>query len=300
MRAGGRVRSITLMLLGGVSRIERMPPRWTNEALMAAAGPAVSLLLGGLLLLAERVVHQADLHVALFYLAWLNVVLGVFNLLPAFPMDGGRVLRALLAGRLGMTRATRIAATVGRVGAVMLGLLGALNGSFMLMLIAIFLYTGASYEERAHELHELIAPMRVTELMAAPAPSVRLDDTLGDAAERMRRASRLDVIVVDAAGLPVGVLRSGELADRDAVQRAMTRVDAIGDRFAPAVIARPDEKAEVALERARERGVDHVIVVAPTPSGPTVVGLIGPSDVEHAVALRSPSRRSRWRPVHGT
>ena len=121
-------REITLMMLGGVSQMERLPKRPRDEALMAAAGPAMSVVIGLVLLAIEQVVRAPDPHIGVFYLARLNLLLAVFNLLPAFPMDGGRVLRALLASRLGMVRATRAAATVGKVAAVLLAILGALGG----------------------------------------------------------------------------------------------------------------------------------------------------------------------------
>jgi Zn-dependent protease len=102
LRFGGSVRSITLMLVGGVSQMSQIPRRPSQEALMAAVGPATSLGLGGLLYVAYAASRGArpDVQMALFDLAAMNLTLGLFNLLPAFPMDGGRVLRAVLASRM--------------------------------------------------------------------------------------------------------------------------------------------------------------------------------------------------------
>lgn len=123
LRRGGTVRSITLMMVGGVSELTEAPPRPRDEALMAAVGPLTSILLAVLLggatwLLQE--VRSFNLQFAFFYMASLNLFLGVFNLLPAFPMDGGRIVRASLAGRLGMVRATQVASWLGRGFAVLL------------------------------------------------------------------------------------------------------------------------------------------------------------------------------------
>jgi Zn-dependent protease len=117
---GGKVRDITLMLLGGISHFERVPERPATEALVAAAGPVTSLLVGGILLAILHAVGHgpSDARLGLLYLASLNLVLGLFNLLPAFPMDGGRLLRAALATGMGRARATAIAARVGMALAV--------------------------------------------------------------------------------------------------------------------------------------------------------------------------------------
>ncbi|HZI06784.1 MAG TPA: site-2 protease family protein, partial [Archangium sp.] len=116
LRKGGEVSDITLLMIGGVSRITRMPEGPRHEALMALAGPVTSLVLGGLFLGVHGLLEGArsfNLRFAFFYLGSLNIFLGIFNLLPAFPMDGGRILRALLTGRLGRVRATQTAGLIG-------------------------------------------------------------------------------------------------------------------------------------------------------------------------------------------
>src|SRR5688572_13752197 len=143
LRAGGRVREITLMLLGGVTQVEHLPQRPRTEAVMAAAGPLTSIALGLLLIGGLRLPLPADLHLGVFYLAQLNFVLGIFNLLPAFPMDGGRILRALLTLRVGALRATRAAAWIGKAAAIAFGLWALAGGGLFMVLLALFLYTGA-------------------------------------------------------------------------------------------------------------------------------------------------------------
>jgi Zn-dependent protease/CBS domain-containing protein len=296
VRAGGQVRAITLMMLGGVSEVERLPKRPRNEALMAAAGPLMSFAIAGVLFGLERLIPTPAARIDLFYLARLNVVLGVFNLLPAFPMDGGRILRALLAGRLGMARATRIAATVGKAAAIAFAIIGALGGSVMLMLIALFLFTGATFEMRAHEVSEALRQLRVGELMAAPAPTIDLYDTVAEAFDRMRRSSRLDLVVIEPGYGPRGVVHASDLAQVNERERPAVRLADLGPKvLSPFMIARPDEPAGDALERARGRGAAYLIVVDPAAPDASAVGIVGPAEVEHVFALRSIGARRRPR-----
>ena len=301
IRLGGRVREITLMMLGGVSQMERLPKRPRHEAWMAAAGPATSIVIGLGLLALERVIHAPDPRIGVFYLARLNLILAGFNLIPAFPMDGGRILRALLAGRLGMVRATRIAATVGKIAAVLFAIIGVLGGSVWLMLIALFLFAGAGIELHAYEVREALAHLRVGDLMATPAPVIGLDNTVFEALDRMRETSRLDLVVLDVGARPIGVVGAAELAGMPESQRAAVRLADLRERIAPSVIvATPDEPAQQALERASRTGATHLLVIAEPPMdalGPR--GVVGPGELEHAFLLRSLTdrRRSRWSPI---
>lgn len=146
LKNGIKVRSITLMMLGGVSQIESEDP--AHEAWMAFAGPLMSFGIAlGSYAVYRLLPAPAEVGVALLAFAITNAILGVFNLLPAFPMDGGRVLRGLLSGRLGRDRATRIATGIGKVMAVILGLVALVSFNPILVLIAAFIYMGASAEQ---------------------------------------------------------------------------------------------------------------------------------------------------------
>ena len=151
LRKGGRVRDITLLMIGGVSQISQMPRESKDEAMMAFIGPLVSIVLGialyGLHAVSGGVSFAAQF--GLFYVAGLNLFLGLFNLLPAFPMDGGRILRALLSPRVGAVRATRIAATIGKVFAGLFCAWGLFSFNLLLVLIGFFVFVGAQSEQRA-------------------------------------------------------------------------------------------------------------------------------------------------------
>ena len=148
---GCRVREITLMLIGGAAKMERIPEKPLDEFLMALAGPAVSFVLGlagwflGVKMTFLPSVKDFGVNVVQI-LGIINIGLLLFNLLPSFPMDGGRVLRAVLSPKLGRVKATFIAARVGRIIAVLFGIKGLLSGNFVLLFIAFFIYTAAGQE----------------------------------------------------------------------------------------------------------------------------------------------------------
>ena len=290
IRAGGRVHDITLMLLGGVSRIERMPPGKGTEALMAAAGPATSLALGAALLALHGMAPSgaADVHLGLFYLGQINLVLGVFNLVPAFPMDGGRVLRALLAIWLGRLRATRAATLVGKTLAVAMALFGVWTGNYLLLLIAIFVYAGAGQELRAEETRQALEGLQVGDLMLRAPPAVQLDAPVAILPARMRAAGSMELVVVDEAHRPVGVVRAQDLLRLSPEQQATLEVGDLGPRLSPAaVLATPNEPATEALDRAQDLGADYVIAVErDSLHAPFMVGLVRRRELEQALLLR--------------
>lgn len=149
---GALVEDILLMPLGGATRTTRFPARPADELAMVGVGPLTSLALaGGAALLASLMdiaLLPVDVHhgALLARITWLNLLLGIFNLLPIFPMDGGRVLHALLAFRLGRVRATLVAARIGMTLAVALGGVGLLMRNLWLVVIAWFLFAGARTE----------------------------------------------------------------------------------------------------------------------------------------------------------
>lgn len=152
IRKGCHVREIMLLPIGGVAKMTHIPTRPMDEALLAFAGPAVSLLLAlfcrsaGKLILSSGLVQLAVLF---FVLSAINMALFLFNLLPSFPMDGGRIFRAFMTPRIGRLKATALAARIGRIMAVAGGIWGLFHGNILLIVIAIFIYQAAGAEYRA-------------------------------------------------------------------------------------------------------------------------------------------------------
>ena len=154
---GISIKSITLYFFGGVAAMEEIPRNPRLELQMAFAGPAVSGMVGlisvylaGPLPLLQ--VKAIALAIMLWTLGIMNLILMVFNLLPAFPMDGGRLLRAWFATRMPYIRATRSAAGIGKMFAILMFVLGLFSFNFMLLFVAFFVYVGASEEEKATEI----------------------------------------------------------------------------------------------------------------------------------------------------
>lgn len=143
---GAKVRGITLMMLGGISEVERIPERPYAEFKLAIIGPIVSLALAGLLHWGSQATSSPDLFLFCFWLGRANLVLAIFNLLPAFPLDGGRALRSLIAAKKGHVRATQTSVKISQVFAWIFGILGFLQFNFLLMLIAFFIYATAQSE----------------------------------------------------------------------------------------------------------------------------------------------------------
>lgn len=216
-RFGIRTRDITLLPIGGVAHLERIPAIPKHELLIALAGPAVNIALA-LLLLAALFFATGVLAIpgfALFggpwllNLIWINVGLAAFNLLPAFPMDGGRVLRALLAMRIPYVRATDIAAQIGQGMAWVFGFIG-LFFNPLLILIALFIWIGAAHEARFVQTTSILSGLPVERVMVREFGTLSPDDTLARAVEHVLAGYQHDFPVVESGKL-VGILTRSAL-----------------------------------------------------------------------------------------
>jgi Zn-dependent protease/CBS domain-containing protein len=208
---------VTLLPIGGVARLERIPETPREEFLIAIAGPAVNVAIALVLAVAGanlRIEHLATVESAsvpmVDRLAAVNLFLAAFNMIPAFPMDGGRVLRALLAHRLGFVRATRVAAAIGQGVAFALGFLG-LFGNPILIFIAIFVYLAAASEAHLVALRAVSHDLPVSAAMITQFASLAPDAHVNEAVETVLHTSQTEFPVVDAAGRAVGVLGRTDL-----------------------------------------------------------------------------------------
>ncbi len=244
-RFGVRTPDVILLPIGGVARLERIPDEPRQELLIALAGPAVTLalvlLLYGLLALSGDVPRLGELDPDgpfLETLARVNLYLLVFNLFPAFPMDGGRVLRALLASRLGLARGTRIAARFGQASAVVAGVYGLTAGAPLLALVALFVFLGAGAEAAAVETRVAGLGLTVDQMMVTDFRTIPVFAPLSDAVALLLAGEQREFPVVDNLGRVEGMLtRDGlirgitERGTTSTVGEAMTaRVDAISPR----------------------------------------------------------------------
>jgi Zn-dependent protease/CBS domain-containing protein len=209
---------VTLLPIGGVARLERIPEAPYEEFLVAIAGPLVNVAITiALIAVAGAQVNIGDLYAVespdasmIDRLAAVNLFLAVFNMIPAFPMDGGRVLRALLAARLGFVRATKVAAFIGQGVAFALGVIGVFSNP-MLIFIAVFVYLAASSEAHAVAVRAMSRGLPVSAAMTTHFATLTPAAQLEDAAQALLRTSQIDVPVIDAAGKPVGMLVRDDL-----------------------------------------------------------------------------------------
>ncbi|MCC7556439.1 MAG: site-2 protease family protein, partial [Methanoculleus marisnigri] len=227
---GIEIHSITLLILGGVSQMEETMPDPKIELPMALAGPLTSLAVGVISSALVYVVAAIDMDpgvagVLIFtfgYLGLLNVLLFGFNLLPAFPMDGGRVLRAWLARRMPLSRATRIAADVGKGFAVLFGIVGLLLLNPILIIIAFFIYIGANQEATFLRYNILLQDVTVADAMSSPVVTVEPTLPLPRVVDMMYETKHLGFPVVDRGSL-AGIVALADVhkispIDREAMQ----------------------------------------------------------------------------------
>lgn len=261
-RFGIGTRDITLLPIGGVARLERMPSEPYQELLVALAGPAVNVVLAVILfltLLATAGIGALAPDVfpkilsaegsLLAKLLVVNVMLAVFNMLPAFPMDGGRVLRAFLAMTMDYVRATQIAATIGQFLALSLGFFGLLSGNPLMVFIALFVWMGAAQEASMVQMQSALGGIPVQQVMITDYDTLAPGDPLEKAIERIMAGFQQDFPVVEGDHV-VGVLTRADLLRALAQQgRGGLVQDVMRREFQTAA---PGEMLERVLARLRE------------------------------------------------
>ena len=290
---GIKTRDITLYPIGGVARLERMPEKPIEELWVALMGPAVNVVIAaGLfayLYLTSSLVPLSELTVAsgsfLERLMTVNITLVLFNLIPAFPMDGGRVLRALLAMRMDYVRATQIAASIGQGLALLFGLVG-LFGNASLLFIAFFIWIGASQESSATQMKNAISGIPVGRAMLTEYKSLSPRDPLSRMSQLLLAGSQHDFPVVEDDRI-VGIVT------RDDFIMALTQhgegiaISAVMKRDLPEVDSY--EMVENALMRIQESGVPAL----PVTHGGQLVGIVTAENIAEYLMIRSALRASR-------
>jgi Zn-dependent protease/CBS domain-containing protein len=268
-RFGVPTRDITLLPIGGVSRLEYIPDQPKQEFWIAIAGPGVTLVIAALLYLALRVLALpvttppeaaaggGTAGAFLAQLMWVNISLFLFNLLPAFPMDGGRALRATLALRMDYVRATDIAASVGRSFALLFGIWGLFYNPF-LVLIALFVWLGAAGESSALHVRSSLAGIPVERVMVREVKTLAPTDTLKTALSHVLGGFQHDFPVIQD-GKVVGVLTRGALLNSLARHGAESLVrESMEHEFRVAEPSEPVQRAMTRLQECRCRSLPVV------------------------------------------
>ncbi len=296
MRYGAKIRSITLFVLGGVAQMEEIPRDPGKEAKVSAAGPVFSMsigifayavyyIFGPVNLTAPGATFKDAALLVVGIIAFYNVLLGLFNLIPAFPMDGGRILRALFATRMSYIEATKKAVAVGESFAFAMGLLGLLTlpGGVWLLLIAIFIYFGASAEEKATIISVTLEGVKARDVMTAVpnVVSVPPDMTLNQLVDVMFRTKHIGYPVQEEQSSPVlGVITFGDVRQIPASKRDTTRVEEVINR--EVISIRADTDASDALKLMSSKNIGRLIVM----EDGQMVGIISRTDLMRAVQFR--------------
>jgi Zn-dependent protease/CBS domain-containing protein len=288
-RFGIRTRDITLLPIGGVARLERMPENPRQELLVALAGPAVNVVIAGALFLVLSTAGQPVVldganvlaGTAPFFtrLLYVNVTLAIFNLIPAFPMDGGRALRAVLAFSGDYVKATQVAAKLGQGIALLFGVLGLLFNP-LLAFIALFVWIGAGAEAAGVEAKASLQGLPMVAAMQTDFRTLSTHDTIGTAARRLLGGSQVDFPVLDPTGALVGVLTRGDLIAGLAEHGSEAVVASVMDRRF--VTAHPAEMLIVAMARLQECACRSIPIVAEG----RVVGMVTTDNIGELMMVR--------------
>lgn len=322
-RYGIKTRDITLLPIGGVARLERMPEDPRQELIVALAGPAVNVVLAFLFLVVLVAAVGVASSTGAIDSAWegvlwmvsdpdeltgvsqlpvlgvrflgtmviVNIMLVLFNMLPAFPMDGGRVLRALLAMRMDYVRATQVAAAIGQGMAILFGLIGLVSQHPFLLFIALFVWIGAAGEASMVSLRYALEGIPVRQAMITAFQTVGRETPLREVAAHILAGFQQDFPVVED-GHVVGVLTKSDLL----------KAWAEGERSEPIEhfmrtefeVAAPNEMLSSAFQRLQQCNCHTLPVV----DRGQLVGLLDMENVGEFIALRSAMRRAEYRRTH--
>src|SRR3954447_22549359 len=294
-RYGIRTPEVTLWPIGGVASLERIPDKPSEELVVALTGPAVNVVIAAVLIAIMGATPDSAAMTAMENpragliprLAAANIFLVVFNLIPAFPMDGGRVLRALIAMRAGRAQATRIAARIGQGAAFVFAALGSFTNP-MLIVIGLFIYLSATAEAQHVAFNDANTDLPVGAAMVSAVESLAPSATLDDAVDLMLRTSQKEFPVLDGSGRPRGLLTRDGLIVALRQGGPATPVLDVMTRDLP--VAGNREPFEAALARLNQSKAPALFIL--DESG-RLVGLLTPENVGEMMLVRSV--RPDWR-----
>ena len=303
-RCGIRTPDITLFPFGGVARIERMPENPRQEIFIALAGPAVNVIIASLLWVLLAIFARAVQPEQMGLLGSLavevmsvNVVLLLFNLIPAFPMDGGRVLRALLATRLDHARATRIAAHIGQALAVALGLVGVFGimigtheipSNPMLVVAAFFVFMAAANEAGAVQMQSMFRGLTVASAMVTEYKALPRNASLGEAADVLLHTSQHEFPVIDPDGTLRGIFTRSELVA--ALRESGPEASVLGVMRGDFPIVHPRTPFDEAFQMMQQSGTT---VLPVTDEEGRLTGLFTMENIGEMLMVRSAIAQSR-------
>ena len=278
---GITIKSITLYFFGGVSAVEEIPRNPGLELQMAFAGPAVSGVIGLVsVLLASLLGDGSAASIMLWTLGLMNIILMIFNLIPAFPMDGGRLLRAWFATRMPYIRATRNAADIGKMFAILMFVIGLFSFNFMLLFVAFFVYVGASEEEKATEISVSLEGIKVKNIMSPEVRTVAPDMTLQELKELMFLEKHRGYPVMSGDEMQ-GIVTLTNLQSVPDELLSSTRVEKVMAR--KLYVIAPLDEASTAMKMMNDMQIRRL----PVMDNGRLVGIVSREDLVRAIELSS-------------
>ena len=293
LKNGYTITGITLFIFGGVSQIGKTPDRAPGEALMAFVGPASSIVIGLVftpifLLLGTSLAIQA-LAITLSATAFYNLLLGAFNLVPAFPMDGGRVLRASLAKRMGYLKATETAVNVGKVAAVVMAVIGFFY-NFWFIFIAIFIFMGADSELAGTRVSEALRGLKVKDIMTKEVSTVDVVTPVSEIVRKMMTERHIGYPVMEF-GKIAGVVTLEDVTKVPEERRSLTLARDVMSRHLITIPA--DAEAMDALQLMSSRNIGRLIVMQGPAENGLMVGIVTRTDLIRAINMMAQAKGMR-------
>ncbi len=288
------VKEIVLLPLGGVAQLSKNPEKPLHELLIAAAGPLVNVVIALVLFVATgfnaqlgvlggrgellNALNEPSPRTLLLWLLAANVSLCLFNLIPAFPLDGGRILRALLAMKLGNPRATRIASLIGQAIAIVLGIFGVLSGNFILALIAVFIFFGAGQENVAAQAKTVLSTQKIGDAYNKHALTLQNGDRVSKVVDYILTSYQPDFAVTFGNNL------LGIVTREDVLRTLATNPN---DLYVSEMMRREVLKVDASksLDEVREEMSDKSARIAAVYSGSSFLGLVSAEDLSEATAV---------------
>ncbi|MTK63491.1 MAG: CBS domain-containing protein [Methanobacterium sp.] len=272
-RYGIGIERIVLLPIGGISEMEEIPKDPSKELRIALAGPVSNLIIGGIcyiILILSLAYISKTIQGAIYYFIVVNILLGFFNLLPAFPMDGGRILRAFLAERMNFISATKLSASIGKQLAIIMAIIGVFF-NFLLILIAIYVYLGAEAEYQTVLLSSLLENDRIKDVMTTDVHTVQPNSTVQETLKIMFKERHMGYPVTDDGQL-VGIVTFHDLSkipedERDTLIKDIMTKDL--------VVSNPEESLMVTLEKLNRHRIGRVPVVLEN----RLVGIVSKTDL---------------------
>lgn len=289
---GIKTKDIILSPIGGLARLETMPEKPIQEFFIAIAGPLVNLIIGITLAV---ILHFAtgrvfpEMNLFRFddpgefvrWITWMNFALFFFNLIPAFPMDGGRILRSLLAAKMGKIKATKIASFIGRVLAIGFVIFGVFNQQLTLSLIGLFIFMMAGKEYDQTKILALLRDTKVKDIMRTSFTRLHLSDYYTTVIEKYYREGEQNFLIFDSMGNVSGTIP--ELFIKDTIKNN-TQDKSVNQMMSTKMASvSPDENLKEVIEMMRTEGVAIVSVE----ENDQIIGVLDRNGIENFLRLKA-------------